>query len=71
MSNKINYNEEENRLLVCYQAGDENALKQLIRLIHPKIEKVILSSIRKKSAARRSRAGVLVRNYSAIKDSEN
>ena len=51
MSNKINRNEEENRLLLCYQAGDEDALKQLIRLTHPKMEKVILSSIRKKSAA--------------------
>lgn len=51
MPYKINQNEEGNRLLTCYQSGDEDALKQLIRLTHPKMEKVICSSIRKKSAA--------------------
>lgn len=49
MLHKIDRNEEWDRLLICYQAGDEEALKQLVRHIHPKLEKIIYYSVKKDS----------------------
>jgi len=45
MPYNINRIEEGNKLLKSYQHGNEESLKQLIRIIHPKMEKVIRSSV--------------------------